>query len=674
MMEEACTKSVDAGATWELKTADFPNFTCWKIAIDENQPDTMYACDVYSRYGLLKSLDGGENWTVSNTGLISQYDKMVSGLVVKTADTLFISTGEAANSTPNRPGNGIFKSFDGGAKWEEAGLQGITFPCIGITEFKTVFAGSEENGLYFSNDNGTNWLSHPDFALTNTIHEIQCVDSLVLVASSEGVFLSTNWGINFANIGLAGEFNFDACIHKVSPNIEIYSSTLNDLMFYTSATGLWTTEAGPFFTDQIVIGITSDGTNLYCGGFSNSPIMKSTDSGLNWSETNSSPIATEINDIYVDPNDDNRMLASLMGTYNLNGDFDREAIYSTVDGGLNWTRKGPDAHGLCLTVNPLNSNAFYLGSFAQGVYKTTDNFDTFTQLSANGVTVAEVIVSSEDTNVVIISEIDFGIPMTEIKRSADGGSNFTTVSTVIASRLKFNPNDNDTVYAATSDGVHLSEDNGLSFSPWLMSGEDCLSLNPQGSDLYVGTADGKLFKITSGIATEMSGPWTTPVELKSILIEDDHLFVGLSGAEKDTLFDLHGSVWQSDNDGGSWINITGNMTSTNIYGNNIIESDGHELILGTYGGGVYRSSGLNLSASTEEIEKAMVSVFPNPTSKSIQLTGSTAFEGKAYFIQDINGKTVQSGVYSIDGISIVGLENGIYFIQCEKQKMSFVKR
>ncbi|MEO9533520.1 MAG: T9SS type A sorting domain-containing protein [Crocinitomicaceae bacterium] len=665
-------KSTDAGASWELKTADFPNFTCWKITFDKNQPDTIYACDVYSRYGLLKSVDGGETWSLSNTGLISQYDKMVSGLAIKTADTLFISTGEAAASTPPRPGNGIFRSYDGGANWEAAGLQGLTFPCIDNNVFGTIFAGSEGNGLYFSNDNGDTWANHPDISLTNTIHEIQINENVMILASSEGVFLSTDWGITLTYIGLNGEFNFDACIHKTAPDIEIYSSTLSDLMYYTSATGSWTTMASPFFTDQIVIGITSDGTNLYCSGFSNSPIMKSSDAGLSWSETASSPIATEVNDIYLDPNDDNRMFAVLMGTYNLNGLYDRECIYETNDGGMTWTRKGPDAHGLCITANPQDDNTFYLGSFAQGVYKTTDNFDTFTQLSLNGKTVVDVIVSPADTSVVLISEIDFNLSEFRIKRSEDGGAVFDSVSAIIANGLAFNPGDNDTVYAATNDGVELSGDFGLSFFPWMLSGEDCLTLKAEGSDLYVGTADGKLFKISNGISTEITGPWTTPVELKSILIEDDHLFVGLSGAEKDTTYDLHGSIWRSDDDGSSWTDITTDMISTNIYGKNIIETNGHELFLATYGGGVYKSSGLDLSASINEAVSSKNLIYPNPANDRIYVS-LDEFIGSNYKLTNVNGENIKQGVVSNEGISLSGLSEGVYFIKINGSEIKFIK-
>lgn len=390
-------KSIDAGNSWNLTTFDFPNMTGWKVVIDENSTNTIYACDLYGRYGLLKSNDAANSWSEVSIGLTTTYDRMVSGIVVKTSDTLFISTGESSTSTPVRPGNGIFKSYDGGLSWLPAGLQGMTCPSIGKNEFGTIFAGSEENGLFYSNDNGISWLLHPDIPDSSTVFEIQTESNILLLASTEGVFLSSDWGITFNLIGLVGEFNFDACIHKTSPNIEIYSSTLTGLKHYSSATGLWTLVPGVFFNDQLIIGITSD------------------------------------------------------------------------------------AHGLCLTVNPLNSNEFYLGSFAQGVYKTTDNFDTFTQLSIDGVTVVDVIVSVEDTSVILISEFDFTLPLASIKRSVDGGASFTTVSSQITNRLMFNPNNNDTVYAATNNGVHLSNDFGLTFSPWILSGEDCLTIKSSGS-------------------------------------------------------------------------------------------------------------------------------------------------------------------------------------------------
>ncbi len=663
-------KSSDTGSTWVLTTSNFPNMTGWKIVFDLNSPNVIYGCDLYGRYGALKSIDGGSSWTLINSGLNSTYDRMVSGIAVKTSDTLFISTGESDSSIPVRAGNGVYRSYDSGLTWIPAGLQGETIPSIGMNDFGTIFAGSENNGLYYSNDNGATWLTHPQIPVIGTIFEIQSDSNVLLVASSEGVFLSTNWGINFSNTGLVGEFNFDACIHKTSPNIELFSSTLTGLKRYSSATLSWTPVLGSFFTDQVVIGITSDGTNVYCGGFSNSPIVKSTDGGITWNDLPTSPTATEINDIYIDPSNSSRMIACLMGTYNYNGDYDRESIYETIDAGLNWTRKGPDAHALNITVNPLNSQEFYLGSFAQGVYKTTDNFNSFTQLSPNGVAVVDVIVSSEDTNVVIISEIDLiGFTVT-IKRSSDGGAIFSNVASIIANRLAFNPNNNDTVYVATNNGLQISVDNGLTFVPWLLTGEDCLSLIIDDNDVYTGTADGKLFKVSNAVAIDISGGWSTPVEVKSIFTLGNDLYIGLNGAEKDTFMVLQGSIWHSLDDGGSWTDVTTNMTSTNIYGNNIIETDGSEIYIGTYGGGIFKSLGLNLDATlAEEYLQEVINISPNPADLTIEITT----ENEGISVESINfrnlmGQDVSSQIRLISNNSkleydISTLTKGTYFFE-----------
>ena len=350
-------KSSNMGNTWILLTTNYPNMTGWKITIDENSPNTIYTCDVYSRYGILKSTDGGSTWSNPINGLNSERDKMVSGLSLLSTDTLIISTGESATTTPPRPGNGVFKSFDGGNTWNPAGLQNMTTPCIGNNVFGTIFVGTEDHGIFYSNDYGTTWTIHPDVPSTAICHEIDVKDSIILIGTNLGVYLSSNYGINFTNIGLSGEFNFDVTIHQIQPNIEVYSSTINGLKYYSSATGSWTVENDPEFAGQLVIGIQSDGTNIYTSTFSNYLIIKSSDSGNTWSTTPDSPICTELNALFVDPANNNRILTGMMGSYNVGASFNKSALRETNNGGNTWLSKGPNAHALALTANPQNSNS-----------------------------------------------------------------------------------------------------------------------------------------------------------------------------------------------------------------------------------------------------------------------------------------------------------------------------
>lgn len=655
-------KSIDDGATWSLLTEEFPNMTGWFISVDENALNTIYACDVYSRYGVLKSSDGGQSWVEKTTGLQTAYDKMVSGIVIKTTDTLFISTGEASTTTPPRPGNGVFRSFDGGDSWTTSGLQGITVPCINKNTFGTIFAGTEFNGLQYSNDNGASWIVHPDVNATSVVHEIDVKDNVIVIAASTGIYLSTDWGINFTNIGLSGDFNFDIAIHSITPNIELYCPSFSGLQYYSSATSNWSIVSDPLLNNQLIMGIESNGTMIYLGAFSNSPIYKSSNGGTSWETTSSSPIVTELTDIYMDPTNSDRILTSLLGTYNIGGAYNKESIYETNDGGLTWTRKGPNAHGLSLAANPYNSDQFYLGTFSQGLFKTNDSFDNQTQLISGNKLIGDVAISKSDTNVVIVSEVDLDASQVAIKRSADGGSSFTNVGALLANRVLFNSNNNDTVYAATNNGVHLSTDNGVTWNPWILSGSNILSLAFNNNILYAGTDDGVFYKIVNSNVIDISGNWQTPVELKSIFILDEQLYVGLNGAEKDTTNVLHGSIWQSLNNGNDWTNITNQMTSTNIYGNNIITSDGNELYVGTYGGGILKSNGLSLSIEENKIINSM-SLYPNPTNGNITITANN-ITIKSYILIDNSGRKIKEETFNqgVKSLDLSGFSSGVYSI------------
>ena len=661
-------KSTDGGNNWDLLTTDFPNMTGWSITIDPVNAHNVYACDVYSRYGILKSTDGGSTWSQIVNGLSSQYDRMVSGIALKNSDTLFISTGEGAATNPPRPGNGVFRSDNGGSSWIPAGLQDTTVLSIGSNVFGTIFAGTESYGLKFSNDNGSTWSTHPQINSTSRVYELEVQDSVVAVASTAGIYLSSDWGINFTNTGLTNNFNFDVSIQEISPTIELWSTSYAGLQNYSSITGNWTLVSHPLIDNKLVIGIGAKGNSIMIGTFTNAPIYLSNDSGTNWTEAVNSPSCTELNGLNIDPNNSNKMRTCLLGTYGFS--TNDQCIYETIDAGNSWTRKGPNAHALCITSNPENFNTSFVGTFSQGLFKSTDGFDSFTNV-INGNTIADVIVSASDTNIVLVSEVAF--PNAYIKRSTDGGSTYTTVNNLAVNRLTFNTSNNDTVYAATFNGVYRSIDYGITWDPWVLGGTTILSLRHHNNTLYAGTNDGILYKIVGVNVTDVSGIWDTPVQIKSIYQTGSNLFVGLNGAEQDTTALLHGSIWTSINEGQSWANITTNMSSTNAYGNNVMGSVNSELLLATYGGGIFKSNNIILNVSESRYYNQQLQLFPNPTEDYINVN---AFEPiQSYSLIDMNGRIVKfkfvSQLFSSKlRINISDLDSGIYtlLIQLENNK------
>lgn len=105
------------------------------------------------------------------------------------------------------------------------------------------------------------------------------------------------------------------------------------------------------------------------------------------------------------------------------------------------------------------------------------------------------------------------------------------------------------------------------------------------------------------------------------------------------------------------------MTSTNIYGSNILISDGAEIYAGTYGGGVFKTSGLNLSQLPENNSQLILQVYPNPASTYLLIRGDIQHGDQVHLIDskgsliakfDANGNALevflgdyQNGLYSI---------------------------
>ena len=665
-------KTTNGGASWRLQTIQFPNMTGWKIVLDQQAPDTLFACDVYGRYGILKSINGGRNWKPAANGLSTAYDKMVSGLIMLNTDTLLISTGESATTDPPRPGNGIFFSTDEGFSWTARGLQGQTTPCIAKNIFQTIFVGTESNGLHYSNDVGANWIPHPDVSSAATIHEIDVRDSVILIGSNAGVYLSTNYGINFTNIGLTGDFNFDVSIHQLQPQIELYASTFTGLQHYSTATSSWSLVNSPELNGQLIIGIASDGNNIYGSTFSNHLMVQSTNGGTSWSAI-STPVATEINDLYLDPSNSNRMLTGMMGSYNIGGSFNEFAVRETNDGGMSWVDKGPAAHALAIVANPLNTNSFYLGTFSSGLFKTNNSFNSFVQLISGNKLIGDIAISNEDTNVVLITEVDLDLVSASIKRSTNGGGSFTVADNLVANRLLFNTSNNDTAYAATEDGVYLSIDNGVSWNPWVLNGENILSIHFSDGLLYAGNEQGTLYKIENSLAVNISGTWQTPVELKSIHTINGQLLVGLNGAEKDTIHQLFGSLWVSSDTGNTWTNETGNMTSTNVYGNNVIAVNGNEVYVGTYGGGIFKSDLFFSTVNEIHVESGYI-IYPNPTSNQLIIRSAmdkiTDLKVLNAIGQEVSSLVTTSSLDNkILSVDLSGLQTGTYLLKINNSNL-----
>ncbi len=118
--------------------------------------------------GLWKTTDGGESWFPVTDGQISSASVGAVAVSASNPDIVFIGTGESCIRNNIMPGDGVYKSTDGGKTWAHVGFKGVdaiskirihpTNPdIIYVAAFGKYSEPSAERGVFKSTDGGKSW-------------------------------------------------------------------------------------------------------------------------------------------------------------------------------------------------------------------------------------------------------------------------------------------------------------------------------------------------------------------------------------------------------------------------------------------------------------------------------------------------------------------------------------
>jgi photosystem II stability/assembly factor-like uncharacterized protein len=250
--------STDKGLSWNVMGTDQYNYSSASIAIDPTNDQIIYwgtgdANYYYSGSGVLKSTDGGQTFTLSNTG-------MGNKLVI---DILFLPSDH--NTLIAATNGGIYKSTDGGANWSLKSVsddfQDICFK-IG-SNGQTIFATSDK-GYYRSIDAGNTWTkinSVFTFGGGGTRVAVTAADANVVYVVNVGatdvseVYKSTDGGATFTakRTELTKKLTgYDAAsTGQGNYNFDIEASPTNANELYICAHIIWrSTDGGATWTNQ----------------------------------------------------------------------------------------------------------------------------------------------------------------------------------------------------------------------------------------------------------------------------------------------------------------------------------------------------------------------------------------------------------------------------------------
>ena len=359
----------------------------------------------------------------------------------------------------------------------------------------TLFACSSSGGIYKSNDNGANWHSLTGSFLPGVqmgCIAISPVDSNTLYAGTGepdyaeaygwggyGVFKSTDGGAHWAhaNTNMGNIVITDLLINNSNPS-KILACASNGIYLSTNAGNTWTRA---IFSGTYVQQLAQRGNSDTVFAISDNRLFVSTDWGTTWQQRTLDASSTYINGrVAVAPSNDNIVYA----TYIISSTWGNETqaeVFQSIDGGVTFTKVynqnslpalssydgtitggGYGFANYCLVVSPTDPNTIYTG--AHLIFASTDGGQSFNQVLANW----------------------YCCMHTDIHQ------------------LAFDPNNNNTLFAATDGGIFVSNDVGTDWQP-SSDGLDCTQFfsfgqsNTDSTFVIGGTQDnGSLYLNTDG--------------------------------------------------------------------------------------------------------------------------------------------------------------------------------
>lgn len=223
----------------------------------------------------------------------------------------------------------------------------------------------------------------------------------------------------------------------------------------------------------------------------NKPVSNARQADLPWTERGPANVGGRTRALLVLPQDathDTWLAGSTGG-----------GIWKTTDGGTSWTYKSKGFTSLAVTSLALcesNPGTIYAGTGEEiasawtpiagdGIFKSTDSGETWTQLSATAKnndfrSVNRIIVSPDDPNIMLASTSSNTYDADDVSyilRTIDGGANWTRTYTSINSvtQIAATPGNFNVQYAAESGtGVLKSTDGGIT---WTSSSNGLVSIS-----------------------------------------------------------------------------------------------------------------------------------------------------------------------------------------------------
>ena len=339
----------------------------WALTFDPRDSRILYAGTgggdpERDEYELSRSKDGGQTWTP----LFGKLSTRIRAIAVTSKGTARIFTGDQLGDPP-----GIYASSDDGQTWSPIdtglGVKFIQYLAIHPEDDRIIYAGTGW-GVIKSEDGGDTW--------------------------------------KHASNGLEGETGDYPWIYKIAfdpTDPEVVYVLVGGLMYFRpgSVSNLDSSGQGP---PEDYRGLADVVPGLY----------RTTNGATSWERIRSnldfSTLATM--DIAIDPTDSNIFYLTTFGT--------GSGLYKTTNGGVTFQQLTGklirDRNVMSVSVDPVDPRIVYLGSDADGVWRSSDSGETWQQVfnyaprsTVRASSVSSILIDPENHKRVTIGLRDIGV-------------------------------------------------------------------------------------------------------------------------------------------------------------------------------------------------------------------------------------------------------------------------
>lgn len=458
--------SFDAGDTW-AQVYDNSGAQICGVVVSPAATDELLgiACpDPQGRRAVYLSVDGGASWQQRTTD-----SGIRAGRVVPhpSDPSVFYANGF---------GGMVLRGSNRGTSWETVGTVPAPINSLAIDPLQPsrFLAGASNRGIFQSLDGGVTW--------TQVIEPDGDVLAVTLTDGPGGLdraFAATTKGILSSADGAAWQDANRALRAQIVPRLFQHA---DGTVFALAADRLWRsddrgvrwTELGePSAGETVSLALDPVDSNLlYVGSIGR--IYRSTDGGASWSTGSGINGGAVIWDLEVDQANPQTVYAA---GFVLNAQFNLQPwTVRSDDSGATWQLINGAGQGVSnnlVRIAPSNSSILFVGG--DGLERSSDGGVTWNPVltwssQQQSPYVSDIAFHPTDANRVYVASTDLGV-----LRSSDGGVTLTAsnsgLPTPVVYALVLDPEQPDTLYAATPAGVYRSTNGGTS---WQSFGDNYL--------------------------------------------------------------------------------------------------------------------------------------------------------------------------------------------------------